>query len=62
MQDEEEEDDDDALQPPQEGAAAAQRPPPVNNRDGLASALEDFEWPRNTPWIDTLVVPVRGTC
>ena len=39
--------------------AAGQRPPAVNNQDGLASALEEFAWPRDTPWIDTLAVPVR---
>jgi hypothetical protein len=39
--------------------AAGQRPPAVNNQDGLASALEEFAWPRDTPWIETLAVPVR---
>jgi hypothetical protein len=46
------------LAPPHAGAVA--RAPPVNNTDGLASVVEDFEWPKDVPWIDTLVVPVRA--
>ena len=62
MQDEEdeEEDEDEDVLAPRATAGAAPRPPPVNNQDGLASTLEDFEWPKDVPWIETLIVEVRA--
>ena len=34
--------------------------PAVNNSEGLAAALQQFAWPGDIAWVDTLVVQARA--